>query len=59
MQTSFLYGANAAFIEELYARYRRIPHSVDESWRTFFDALGEDAARVLREARGASLARAD
>ena len=29
LQTSFLYGANAAYIEDLYARYQADPNSVD------------------------------
>jgi 2-oxoglutarate dehydrogenase E1 component len=58
-QTSFLYGTNAVFIEELYTRYVKDPGSIDPSWRAFFDSLGEDAARIVREAQGASFARAD
>ncbi len=30
------YGANAAFIEELYERYRESPDSVSASWQEFF-----------------------
>ena len=30
------YGANTAFIEELYERYRENPESVSASWREFF-----------------------
>ena len=55
-QTSFLFGANAPFIEELYARYQSDPNSVDGDWRTFFAALAEDKADVLAETRGASWA---
>ena len=55
-QTSFLFGANAPFIEELYARYLANPAAVDAEWQTFFGALGEDAAAVLAETRGASWA---
>jgi 2-oxoglutarate dehydrogenase E1 component len=32
-QTSFLYGGNSSFIEELYARYLTDPASIDPSWR--------------------------
>jgi 2-oxoglutarate dehydrogenase E1 component len=39
--TSFLFGANAGFIESLYARYLKDPSSVDGTWRAFFDALGD------------------
>ena len=55
-QTSFLFGANAPFIEELYARYLEDPARVDADWRTFFEALGEDKNAVLAENRGASWA---
>lgn len=44
LQTSFLYGANAAWIEELQAAYARDPNSVDPQWQTFFAELGEDDA---------------
>ena len=55
-QTSFLFGANAPFIEELYARYLADANAVDAEWRTFFEALGEQKADVLAEVRGASWA---
>jgi 2-oxoglutarate dehydrogenase E1 component len=55
-QTSFLFGANAPFIEELYARYLSDPAAVDPEWRTFFEALGEQKDNVLAEVRGASWA---
>ncbi len=55
-QTSFLFGANAPFIEELYARFLVDPNAVDEEWRTFFGALAEQKGDVLAEVRGASWA---
>jgi 2-oxoglutarate dehydrogenase E1 component len=55
-QTSFLFGANAPFIEELYERYLGDPNAVDAEWRTFFEALGEPKSDVLAEVRGASWA---
>ena len=33
--TSFLDGANAAYIEQLYARYEADPTSVNEEWQAF------------------------
>jgi len=54
LSTSFLYGANAAYIEELYARYEKDPKSVDAEWQTFFSALKDDPASVEKSARGAS-----
>lgn len=44
LENSYLYGANAAFIEELYARYVASPASVDASWQRFFSSLGDAVA---------------
>ena len=57
LQTSFLYGANAAWIEELQAAYARDPNSVDPEWQQFFKELGEDDALVKKNAEGASWAK--
>ncbi|TCT08241.1 2-oxoglutarate dehydrogenase E1 component [Aquabacter spiritensis] len=54
LSTSFLYGGNAQWIEDLYARYEADPQSVDPQWRSFFAALAEDPAQVVQNARGAS-----
>src|SRR5262245_35492992 len=40
-QTSFLQGANAAYIEEMQAQYERNPGSVPDEWRHFFASLQE------------------
>ena len=52
--TSFLDGANAAYIEELYARYIDNPGSVDDQWKNFFAALHDDPNSIKVEARGPS-----
>jgi len=52
--TSFLYGGNADYIEELYAQWQEKPASVGEEWREFFSSLKDDAADVVQNARGAS-----
>ena len=54
LQTSFLYGANGAYIEALQARYEKDPSSVEAGWREFFDTLGDDPASVEKTAEGAS-----
>jgi 2-oxoglutarate dehydrogenase E1 component len=59
LQTSFLYGSNAAYIEDLYARFQSDPASVDAEWREFFGALGDDKASVEKSARGASWKKAN
>ena len=52
--TSFLYGGNAAYIEDLYAKYEADPASVDAEWQSFFQSLKDDPASVEKSARGAS-----
>jgi 2-oxoglutarate dehydrogenase E1 component len=49
-ETSFLYGANAAFVEDLYARWAADPDGVEPSWRAFFGSLHEQADQVRRAA---------
>ncbi|MDZ4059990.1 MAG: 2-oxoglutarate dehydrogenase E1 component [Brevundimonas sp.] len=49
-ETSFLYGANAAFIEDLHARWADDPGSVSAEWRSFFDQLRDSAATVKASA---------
>ncbi|MDH3739249.1 MAG: hypothetical protein OER92_08635, partial [Alphaproteobacteria bacterium] len=55
-QTSFLNGANATFIAEIYAKYLENPDSVDPSWRDYFATLHDDVRELLDEMRGASWA---
>ncbi len=59
LDTAFLYGGNALYIEEMHARYADDPQSVDETWRAFFERLGDGAAQARRAAQGASWKRAD
>ena len=53
-RTSFLYGSNAPYIEDLYARYEKNPGSVDAEWQAFFQSLKDEAADVAKASRGAS-----
>jgi 2-oxoglutarate dehydrogenase E1 component len=53
-RTSFLYGGNASYIENLYARYEKDPGSVDAEWQAFFQSLNDDKAAVAKSAQGAS-----
>jgi 2-oxoglutarate dehydrogenase E1 component len=41
-RTSFLQGANAAYIEEMQAQYERNPGSVSDEWQHFFASLQEE-----------------
>src|SRR5215213_1119705 len=56
-QTAFLFGGNAAYIEELYAQYAKDPNSVDAEWQAFFSALKDDNQIVTKNAEGPSWTR--
>ncbi|MEQ8308733.1 MAG: 2-oxoglutarate dehydrogenase E1 component [Hoeflea sp.] len=53
-QTSFLYGGNAPYIEQMYARYQDDPASVPQEWQAFFSELKDDPDQVRKSAAGAS-----
>ncbi len=53
---SFLTGANATYIAQLYRRYIESPNSVEPSWASFFADLGDDSRVVLGDVSGASWA---
>ena len=52
--SSFLQGANATYIDELYARYEKEPASVDPEWQEFFKSLKDPPADILKNADGPS-----
>ena len=61
-ETSFLYGGNAAFVEDLYARWRANPSSVEPSWQAFFASLpdaGEPAHQPSWTPKPLPIARPD
>ncbi|MGB5902421.1 MAG: 2-oxoglutarate dehydrogenase E1 component [Xanthobacteraceae bacterium] len=57
--SSFLYGANATYIDDLYALYEKDPKSVDPEWQEFFGSLKDKPADVQKNAEGPSWARAN
>jgi 2-oxoglutarate dehydrogenase E1 component len=59
MQTSFLYGGNAVYLEQLYERFQKDPTSVDPEWRAFFAQMGDDPALIAKNAQGASWEKAN
>jgi 2-oxoglutarate dehydrogenase E1 component len=56
-RTSFLYGGNAAYLEDLYDRYEADPAAVDAEWQRFFAGLGDGTER--RNGPGPSWQRPD
>ncbi|MEO1562540.1 MAG: 2-oxoglutarate dehydrogenase E1 component [Pseudomonadota bacterium] len=57
--TSFLQGHNAAYVEQLAAKYAADPASVDAAWAEFFKQLNDPAAQSAEAANGPSWARRD
>jgi 2-oxoglutarate dehydrogenase E1 component len=51
-RTSFLYGGNAAYVEQLQDSYLRDPASLDPSWREFFTQMNDDSATIAKAAQG-------
>ena len=47
-ETSFLYGGNAEFVEDLHARWAADPASVEPSWRDFFTSLADSKAAIVQ-----------
>ncbi|RLQ89087.1 2-oxoglutarate dehydrogenase E1 component [Notoacmeibacter ruber] len=58
-ESSFLYGGNADYLEQMYARWQDDPSSVSSDWQTFFNDVGDDAAIVKKNAEGPSWERPD
>jgi 2-oxoglutarate dehydrogenase E1 component len=56
VSTSFLYGGNAGYVDDLYARFEADPNAVDAEWRAFFQSLKDDPAAVVKSASGPSWA---
>ncbi|GLQ22622.1 2-oxoglutarate dehydrogenase subunit E1 [Algimonas ampicilliniresistens] len=54
IDTDFLDGGSAFYLEQMQARYADNPASVDASWRAYFDALGEDRQNARANADGPS-----
>ncbi|WP_226579447.1 2-oxoglutarate dehydrogenase E1 component [Acuticoccus sediminis] len=59
LNSSFLYGGNAEYLEQLYARYQVDPTSVDAGWQAFFAEMQDDRHAVEVQAKGPKWARQD
>ena len=53
LANSYLYGANAAYIEELYEAYQADPNSVSDRWREYFANMQEAPAGQIVPGVGA------
>ncbi len=45
-ESSFLYGGNTQFVEDLYAKFLNDPAAVDAHWRNFFASLADSSAKT-------------
>jgi 2-oxoglutarate dehydrogenase E1 component len=52
--SSFLYGGNAAFVEQMQARFEADPNSVSPDWRAYFSGLADIGEDIRKSARGAT-----
>ena len=52
--SSFLQGANATYIDDLYAQFEKAPSSVDAEWQEFFKSLKDNSTDVQKNAAGPS-----
>ena len=59
LDTAFLYGGSAQWLEQMQATYARDPSLVPESWRAFFAELDEESGSAAANAAGASWERGD
>lgn len=57
--SSFLQGANAAYIDELYASFEKDPASVEPQWQEFFKSLRDTPDDVRKNADGPSWEKAN
>tara|TARA_R110002073_G_scaffold19336_13_gene70750 strand:- start:1621 stop:4602 length:2982 start_codon:yes stop_codon:yes gene_type:complete len=54
LDTAFLYGGNAGFIEEMAAAHARNPNAVPQEWRDFFADMDVDGTLAQKAASGPS-----
>ena len=59
LSTSFLYGGNASYIEDLYSRFKADPASIDPSWASYFGRLEDSTETARQNVDGPSWARGD
>ena len=57
--SSFLQGANATYIDDLYARFEKDPGSVDPDWQEFFKSLKDQPSEIAKNAEGPSWERSN
>jgi len=59
LDTSFLFGGNAVYLEQMAAKFATDPASVPASWRAFFEEVGDAPVEASKAAQGPSWKRGD
>ena len=53
-KTAFLSKSNSAFIEEMYMKFANNDPSLPDSWKKYFDKIGDEADVIVKEINGPS-----
>ena len=53
-KTAFLSKSNSAFIEEMYVKFVNKDPSLPDSWRRYFDEIGDELDVIVNEINGPS-----
>ena len=53
-KTSFLNKSNSAFIEQMYLKFINKDSDLAESWRKYFEGIGEELDVIAKEINGPS-----
>ena len=53
-KTSFLNKSNSAFIEQMYLRFINRDPELPDSWKNYFEEMGEELDIIIKEIKGPS-----
>ena len=53
-KTAFLTKSNSAFIEEMYIKFANNDPNLPDSWRRYFDEIGDELEVIINEINGPS-----
>ena len=53
-KTGFLNKSNSAFIEQMYLKYINQDPNLPDSWKNYFDEIGEEVNTIVNEINGPS-----
>ena len=53
-ESSFLNKSNSAFIEQMYLKFIKQDSDLPESWKKYFEGIGEELDIVIKEINGPS-----